>query len=141
VVRGWSSLCVETGGKNFIELMCVKGIHEIDLLSINEFGLETLKVFNFSRFQPKLVIVKYGTRREATARSLAEESYSILCDDDRYLIAARIHASPLLEYHVPPTRNFTGLSGKPGYEEIQKEAEQRLGDWLKIPNERIERVV
>jgi FkbM family methyltransferase len=102
---------------------------------------EALCQANTNAPEPLLVTVDYGDQREQVAAWLAAKGYSLLLDYDRRFIASRLRhiADPALA--LPNTKNFVGLTGKPGYEEIQKEAEHRLHEWIKKPATEVERIV
>lgn len=119
------------------------GIRQFDLLSIDAEGhdLEVLKSLNFNRFSPKLIIVEYGPKREAIARFLARQGYTLLLDNGQDLVAAKLQPLAMEGVPLKETKHFTGLSGKPGYEEIQNEMENHLDRWLKKPADQIERIV
>ena len=111
------------------------GIDDFDLLSIDAEGhdLEILQSLDFERFQPQLIVVEYGSKRDDILSFFARIGYSILCDNKQDLFAARItHAVPNAPA-LPATRNFTDTSGQPGYEEIQRSVERGLHDWIGRP--------
>lgn len=129
--------------KKLTTIIVEAGITQVDLLSIDAEGhdLAVLKSLDFARFAPQLIVVEYGNEREPIAELLGQNGYSLLQDNGQDLIAARIRAVETSGVQVPAVRAFTGSSGRPGYEEIQKEMEGRLNNWIGKPAEEIERIV
>ena len=119
------------------------GVAAMDLLSVSAEGneLDVLQGLDFFRFQPQLILVQYGRHREAIFRFLSTRGYSPLLDNQQELFMAQFNHMADSALQLPATRNFTGLTGKPGYEEIQKEAESNLHHWIQKPADAVKRIV
>ncbi len=119
------------------------GIRGFDLLTIDAEGhdLEVLESLDLDRFQPQLVVIEYGSRRELILGLLARHGYSILLDNKQDLFAARIrHALPRFP-DLPETVNFSGTEDRPAYEVIQRSVEIALPDWLGDSADTVRRIV
>jgi FkbM family methyltransferase len=141
--QGWSGVSIKPAGKNIAKFPDETDVAGVDLLALSAAGreMEVLQGLDLSRVQPQLIVVEYGRNRDAIFSFLSTRGYSPLLDNEHDLFMARLNhiADPALQ--LPATRNFTGLTGRPGYEEIQKEAESRLHEWIKKPADGIERIV
>ncbi|MGE3310935.1 MAG: FkbM family methyltransferase, partial [Limisphaerales bacterium] len=118
-------------------------IRGIDLLTIDAEGhdLEVLEGLDLSRFQPQLIVVEYGSRREQILNLLARHGYSILLDNKQDLFAARIRHGFSASPDLPETVNFVGSADRPAYEVIQRSIETALPDWLGCPADEVRRIV
>lgn len=110
-----------------------QGIHGIDLLSIDTEGndLKVIQSFDLLRFQPTLIVVEYGKNRKEIILYLSKFGYSLLLDNEQDLFMSRIeHYFIKTNFKLPQTKNYTGLTGIPPYEEIQEEIENKLHEFI-----------
>lgn len=119
-------------------------VRAIDLLSVDTEGydLEVLKGLDFQIFKPRLIVIEYGSNREAILEFIKPLGYSVISDNGQDLFLANIDGRSRPPFDRPSaTRNYTGLTGKPPYEEIQTTTEKKLHEFLKRSPEELQRVV
>lgn len=115
----------------------------LDLLTISNAakGLATLQAIDLARVAPQAIAVAYGTQRAAVLAVLARQQYSPLADENGVLVAARFRSLAFADPSLPATKNFTGLTGKPAYNEIEDDFQQNLHGWLGRPVDSVQRIV
>jgi FkbM family methyltransferase len=114
-----------------------------DLLVVSETAntLATLQSADLTQLMSQVVAVAYGPQRAAILSLLGQKGYSPFADEDGVLVAARFSSLSSALAGVPATRSFTGLTGKPAYNEIEDDFQANLHGWLGRPADRIERIV
>lgn len=119
-----------------------EGCRGVDLLSVDAEGhdLAVLAGLDFDRWAPRMIVVEYGTQREEILAFLVARNYTLLEDNGQDLIVARIDHG-LTVPGLPPTRNYTGASGAPPYQEIQQDMEHRLHRVLRRKPADVRRIV
>lgn len=106
-------------------------ISDFDLLSIDAEGhdLEIVRSLDFSRFQPQLVVVEYGKHRQEILGFLVSKGYSPWLDNGQDLFMAQIHHGarlPRAPGTLPDSVNYSGATGQPPFQEIQKDVEDSI---------------
>jgi FkbM family methyltransferase len=111
-------------------------VNTFDFLSVDAeaYGLEVLKGLDFARFQPQLIVIEYGSKRDEIITFLAKQGYSVCLDNHQDLFLAKINhctteLNPKENFWI--TKNFTGITGTPPYEEIQSAVENRIHEYIK----------
>ena len=115
----------------------------VDLLTVSDAGnaLTLLRSADLKRGAPQVIAVAYGKQREAVLSFLARQHYSPLADEAGVLAVARFQARAAAVAGVPSTKNFTGLTGQPAYNEIETEFQGNLHSWLGRPADSVQRIV
>ncbi len=116
---------------------------QVDLVTISDSAtaLATLQGTDLAGLAPQAIAVVYGSQRAAVLAHLARQQYSPLADEHGILVAAKFRPLALPGQDQPATRNFTGLSGKPSYNEIEEDFQQNLAYWLGRPADTVQRIV
>lgn len=149
--KSFAELCEgEAGLRHFAERLgwshvkpSAVGAGALDLLTISNAtnGLTTLQTADLARIAPQAIAVAYGTKRAAVLTVLAHQQYSPLADEDGVLVAVRFRSLAAARSDLPATKNYTGLTGKPAYNEIEDDFQQNLHEWLGRPVESVQRIV
>ncbi|MDT9187295.1 MAG: FkbM family methyltransferase [Limnospira sp. PMC 894.15] len=126
------------------QILCDRQVVGIDLLSIDTEGhdLEVLKGLDFENFKPRLIVIEYGSQRSEIMDFIKPWGYSVIYDNGQDLFLADIDGGCRQYFsQLTATKNYTGLTGNPPYEEIQTATERQLHEFLKRSPQEIKRVV
>ncbi len=132
--------------KTLTTILKDENVSEFDLLCVDAEGhdLAVLQGLDWKKFQPKLVVVEYGKQRDAILNYVVAHGYSVILDNNQDLFLARIthHAevNPAIGT-LAGTRNYTGLSGRQPYDEIQTDVESRLHEFIRKPAGEVKTIV
>jgi FkbM family methyltransferase len=110
-----------------------EGISTLDLLSVDAEGhdLDVLKGLDFELFSPHLIVVDYGDTRDEILRFLASQGYTLWLDNGQDLFMGLVQGIHLSSDIKPPqTINYTGITGKQPYDEIQSSVENDIHNYI-----------